>query len=294
MKLHWLLPVSGSLILLLNSCSVPGGGSGNAFRTPSEAITPGIRSGDKAITRNSIDSMINSPSGGRIDSSEAFAAPRKERPGLATTWGESVTAPMPSTAFQRATAKPYGVDAIYYNNREGLKAMDAMDDKISGLQQTAGGVMEWGVKGSIGYLPTYLSYQYYMEKWSTRRFVQGSHGEAYTIVLKNRCKSALQVVLSVDGLDVIDGKPASVQKRGYVVQAGQTLEVEGFRNSYNSVARFRFSSVSNSYANLSRGDTRNVGVIGLAVYTQKGVDPWTWMPNEVNARNNANPFAKAP
>ncbi|MGC4017202.1 MAG: hypothetical protein QM755_22220 [Luteolibacter sp.] len=85
-----------------------------------------------------------------------------------------------------------------------------------------------------------------------------------------------------------------MNKRGYVVPAGKTLEVEGYRTDYNSVAAFQFSTVSNSYANLSKGDTRNVGVIGLAVYTPKGQDPWTWMPKEIKQREAASPFAKAP
>ena len=98
----------------------------------------------------------------------------------------------------------------------------------------------------------------------------------------------------MDGLDVMDGKPASYGKRGYLVAAGDTMEIEGFRTSYSTVAAFKFSSVANSYANLRHGDTRNVGVIGLAVFTRKGVNPWTWMPKEVNRRNSAQPFATAP
>lgn len=126
-----------------------------------------------------------------------------------------------------------------------------------------------------------------------RRFVQGSSGASYSIVIKNVCKCRVQVVLSVDGLDVLDGKPASVNRAGYVIEPGKTLAVEGFRTSYDRVAEFQFSSVSQSYANLRHGDTRNVGVIGLAAYIEKGADPWTWMPTEVNQRQTANPFATA-
>ena len=298
MKMRWLIPVTGLLVWMMNSCASSGGYGAAASpsdynsRSPSEAATAGSRSGDSAINRNSIDAILSNPGRGDVNADEAFAPPRKERPGLATAFGEARKSPMTSTAFQRATERPYGVDAIYYNNHEGLVAMDALDSRISGLQTTAGGVMEWGIKGGFGFLPTY--YSYIPGAHAYRRFVEGTHNGRYSIVLKNRCKSALQVVLSVDGLDVIDGKPASVTKRGYVVPAGETLEVEGYRSSYDSVAAFKFSTVSNSYANLSRGDTRNVGVIGLAVYTQKGVDPWTWMPGEIHKRETASPFAAAP
>lgn len=145
-----------------------GGGAsgGRDFVNPSgesdvsNIITGGLRSGDSAVNRNSIDAILNSPRNGPVEGAgkgqfgmmpqggvkadEAFAPPRKERPGLATTFGETRKSPMTSTSFERATAKPYGVDAIYYNDREGLKAMGALDSKISGLQTTAGGVMEWG------------------------------------------------------------------------------------------------------------------------------------------------------
>lgn len=173
--------------------------------------------------------------------------------------------------------------------------MNAKNYKIDGYQTAAGDMLEWGIKGSIGFLPTYRSYVGGEGRVGNyRRFVEGSHGGLYTIVLHNRCKADLQVVLSVDGLDVLDGKPASVTKRGYVIPAGETLEVQGYRTGYNTVSAFQFSTVSNSYANLSRGDTRNVGVIGLAVYTPKGGDPWTWMPKEIDNRQKANPFAQAP
>lgn len=269
MKLHWQLLASGILAVILASCTAGPGGRSNSLGE----MAPRFQS-------RGADS--------RISDSEAFAAPKKERPGLATTWGNTVKSPMPSTSFQRASSKPAGVDAIYYNNREGLEAMGGMDSRVDPLQKAAGEMVEWGIRGELGYLPAYQSYM----TGGYRHFVKGSAGSTYSIVVKNRCKSALQIVLSVDGLDVIDGKPGSVQKRGYVVQAGETLEVKGFRVGYHEEAEFKFSSVNNSYANLSRGETRNVGVIGMAVFTQAGVDPWTWMPKEVEKRNTASPFAQ--
>ncbi|HEY8961389.1 MAG TPA: hypothetical protein VIM57_04225 [Luteolibacter sp.] len=282
MKLRWLILMSGASIWMLGSCSSPTmSGASHAERgsAPDSAATPNRR---------------ESPLPGRATAEEAFAVPKKDRPGLATAFGKSIKDPMPPTSFNRASAKPYGVDAIYYNDREGLKAMHAMNDRVDGYQTVAGGVLEWGIKGNFGLLPTYLKSAYYGNDYGSRRFVEGTHGGTYSIVLRNRCQCDLQAVLSVDGLDVVDGRPASVTKRGYVIPAGETLEVKGYRTGYNSVAAFQFSSVSGSYANLSQGNTRNVGVIGLAVYTPKGASPWTWMPDEVNRRNTANPFAPAP
>ena len=212
--------------------------------------------------------------------------PAEERPGLATGYGRQVKDEWHRQSFVRAGSGPVGTDAIYYNDREGVDAMSGWKSKVGALQQAAGGRVEWGIKGGFGYPPAYKS--------GARRFVVGSGGSPYSVYIRNRCKSRLEVVVSVDGLDVIDGKPASFRKRGYVVAPGEALEVKGWRTGWDSVARFEFSSVGDSYSNRRHGTARNVGVIGLAVFGEKGVDPWKWMPDEVRQRQTASPFATAP
>lgn len=156
----------------------------------------------------------------------------------------------------------------------------------SGMQRAAGGLIEWGVKGSWGMLKNYNT--------GSRRYVVGRKGSNYSLLVKNLSHSALEIVLSVDGLDVMDGKAASFRKRGYIIQPGKTLTVKGFRTSHSAVAAFKFSSTSGSYSNLRHGQTRNVGIIGMAVFTQKGVDPWRWSRNAIRHRHTASPFAEAP
>lgn len=215
----------------------------------------------------------------------AEAAPR---PGLATGWGREKASSITAQSFVRASSKPAGTDVIYYNNKQGIKAMASSLTRVEGYQTAAGSLVEWGVKGRSGFLDTYKEGRY------GRRLVAGDSGSNYSIVVHNRSRSTLEIVASVDGLDVFDGKPASFSKRGYLVAAGDSLKIDGFRTSNDRVAAFTFSSVANSYANLRHGDTRNVGVIGIAVFTQKGVDPWTWMPDEIRQRDQAQPFALAP
>ncbi len=222
----------------------------------------------------------------RKDSMKPIA--ESQRPGLATGWGKQKASSVSGQSFVRAASKPAGTDVIYYNDQEGIKAMISSMTRVEGMQAAAGGLVEWGVKGRGGFLATYK------EGGNGRRLVIGDAGSDYTIVFRNRSKSTLEVVASVDGLDVFDGKSASFSKRGYLVAAGKMLEIDGFRTSEETVAAFKFSSVANSYANLKHGNTRNVGVIGIAVFTQKGVDPWTWMPGEIHTRDQAQPFAQAP
>lgn len=160
--------------------------------------------------------------------------------------------------------------------------------KVSAMQSAAGGLVEWGIKGRYGYLKTYESYTH------DKRFVMGKKDDHYSIVVKNKSRSTLEIVCSVDGLDVMDGKTAKYSKRGYLVTPGKTLTIEGFRTSLNRVAKFQFSGVSSSYANLKHGDTRNVGIIGMAVFTQKGVPAWGHQSHDEQMRAAASPFATAP
>ena len=75
--------------------------------------------------------------------------------------------------------------------------------------------------------------------------------------------------MSVDGLDAMDGKPASFKKRGYVLAPFETLAVEGFRTSAATVAAFHFGGMSESYGHRRHGDTTNAGIVGVAVFEQK-------------------------
>lgn len=245
------------------------------------AVTSGLRSGDSTVDRNSIDTILNNP------------APR---PGLATGWGDEKKSAITGQSFVRSSSKPAGTDVIYYNDKQGIKAMTTELTRVEGLQTAAGGLVEWGVKGRLGFLDTYKegSSGFLMNSSFGRRLVAGDTNSTYTIVVRNRSKSTLEIVASVDGLDVMDGKAASFSKRGYLIEPGATLEIDGFRTSEHTVAEFKFSSVSNSYANLRHGNTRNVGVLGLAVFTQKGVNPWTWMPAEISRRSQARAFSEAP
>lgn len=275
MKRHLFLIAASTAALFFSSCAT-GPYYGEQAPAPS-ATSGGLRSGDSSIDRSSVDAIIQQSPPKRV-----------ERPGLATGWGNEKTSHLQDASFTRAAAKPAGIDTIYYNDKEGIKAMSRFPASTAPMQQAAGGLVEWGIKGGFRFLPAY-------KEWGHgRRLVAGEKNGHYSIVVKNRCKSPLEIVASVDGLDVMDGRPASFSKRGYIVEPGKTLTIDGFRTSSSSVASFKFSGVSNSYANMRHGDTRNIGVIGLAVFTKKGVNPWKWMPDEIQTRGTARAFAEAP
>jgi hypothetical protein len=104
-------------------------------------------------------------------------------------------------------------------------------------------------------------------------FVLGHLGERYTLRVVNHSGRRIEAVVSVDGRDVIDGKPADWRgKRGYLVPAWSSVDIDGWRLSQQEAAAFRFSSVSDSYA-ARTGNAREVGVIGVAIFPERWYPP---------------------
>jgi hypothetical protein len=101
-----------------------------------------------------------------------------------------------------------------------------------------------------------------------RRFVLGQAGERYRVKIVNPTPARIEAVVSVDGLDAIDGRPADLSKRGYIIPAYGETTVDGWRTSLATVAAFRFSSVGESYAG-RKGQARNVGVVGVAFFREQ-------------------------
>ena len=227
--------------------------------------------------------------GAKPASAVSEQAPR--RGGLATAFGESIEDKIDYQNFKRGfLAKPFAVGMLHYNDRDGAKGMASyLGTPIpleGGLITTAKGAVDWGLKSDRSkYLGGYLV--------DGKVILEGEKDDRYAIVLRNNTKQPLECVVSVDGLDVMDGDPAAYSKRGYIVGPKRTVEIKGFRTSTNRVSAFRFGDVSNSYAALRHDDTRNVGVIGVAVFTHEGDNPWVLPVDEKN-RKEADPFPGSP
>jgi hypothetical protein len=103
-------------------------------------------------------------------------------------------------------------------------------------------------------------------------WVLGQQGRRYAVHVRNHGGQRVEVVVSVDGRDVVDGRPSALGKRGYLVDPYGEVVIDGFRLSRQAVAAFRFSSVARSYA-ARMGDARDVGVIGVAVFPERAPAP---------------------
>jgi hypothetical protein len=216
---------------------------------------------------------------------EAIAA-EESRPGLGTAYGESRRSSIENVSFSRAEAStPDVVFAIHYDDASGVRAAAnakrtrAWADEA--LQEHAG--LSFALLDDSGrVLPAAAVGS---DLWAV-----GSPDSRYSLAIANDTASAFEVVASVDGLDIIDGRPASFSKRGYIVDPFSSVVIDGWRTSEDSVAAFRFSSVDDSYAE-RMGDGRNIGVIGAAFFREapRGWDDWR-APEESWRRDRADPF----
>ena len=208
------------------------------------------------------------------------------RPGLATRAGSRVVSSVTTVAFFRKGSVPDAIDTFHYNDEIGAKAMIDLAGggrRRTGMFPAANQLLRVGLESrSTGrVLPRYET--------DGRRVVVGQAGAGYVIVLENRSSQRQEVVVSVDGLDVMTGRTAGLSGRGYVIEPRATLRIRGFREDSTGVREFRFGSVADSAA-AARGQAANVGVIGLAVFTEDEAAALEARRQEQARRDRANAF----
>jgi hypothetical protein len=277
----------------------PGGGSG--YGTSADA-----RPSQPSLSKQASPSADSAPSGGDFDAPPPAAAPPatasaergasrpspspeppRDRPGLGTEWGETRQSRVHDVSFARADAdRPFAVANLFYNDRRGVDAQVSFHNGTASRRHdfsAANGAISVAIHDGSGDS---------LEAVHTgdRTYVVGQSGERYTIVLTNHTGHRFEAIATVDGLDVINGKTGTLSNRGYVLMPFATLEIDGFRQSTDAVAAFRFASVADSYA-AQTGSARNVGVIGVAFFSERG-DTFNdgWSNGELNRRDTANPF----
>jgi hypothetical protein len=205
---------------------------------------------------------------------EARARRLAAKPERATVWGETRLSPLHEVSFERASDVPMAQGMIFYDDHtlDGARYDEA--PSYAGL--------ETQIVDDRG--------RPFETLWAGGQFhVEGSEGQRYSLLVRNRTGQRVEVVASVDGLDVVDGRRASLAKRGYLVDRYATLTIDGFRRNHREVAAFRFGSVADSYA-ARTGSDRNVGVICFAFFDERGAR--VHYDDERERRRDARPFSE--
>lgn len=255
----------------------------------------GFGGGAQPGTSTSPSAPPPSPAAGSAAREEARSATKdsarpsepapESRPGLGTEWGESRTSRVHDVTFVRDSSRPFAVATLHYNDRRGVDALANLhSQRPSRSLTTGGGAVTVSIRDANGN-PLEAMHV------GDRTFVIGQAGQRYSIVLTNNTSHRFEAVATVDGLDVVNGKPGNFDHRGYVLLPFATLEIEGFRQSSAAVAAFRFAAVADSYA-AQTGSARNVGVIGVALFSERGD---AFIPeSDTRLRDTASPFPSDP
>jgi hypothetical protein len=188
--------------------------------------------------------------------------------------------------FVRDSSRPFAVATLHYDDRKGVDAMANLHAQRETRREVpaGAGAITIAIKDASGN-PLEAVHV------GDRTMIVGQAGQRYSIVLTNHTSHRFESVVTVDGLDVINGTPGTLDHRGYVLLPFATLEIEGFRQSASAVAAFRFAAVRDSYA-AQMGRARNVGVIGAAFFGERGDDVVD--ENELRLRDTASPFPADP
>ena len=128
-------------------------------------------------------------------------------------------------------------------------------------------------------------------------WVAGRPGANYAVRVRSLEDRRIMAVISVDGVNAVNGKTASSRaENGYVLDAADRYDVTGWRKSNDSVAAFYFSQSDMSYASRT-GRPKDVGVIGVALYREKLPEPVAYegpvYESASSARATAEPSAAA-
>jgi hypothetical protein len=266
------------------ACSRGGGLDASAPEAPqAKSRAPGQPMGNPAA---GAEAAANSPSTAATGGADREEAPSAdERPGLGTEFGESRESRISTTSFTREHSdRPFDALRLFYNDATGARAMAqraGVNDLGSAQARTREGAITVRLLDASGSpLQGFSS--------GSNTYVVGSAGDRYTIQIRNNTGSRFEAVTTVDGLDVINGRTGSLSNRGYIVNGFSTVEIDGWRRSTDTVAAFRFGKVSQSYAG-KKGEDRNVGVIGVAVFEEQGAS-FSWTEREIDRRHGADPF----
>jgi hypothetical protein len=113
-----------------------------------------------------------------------------------------------------------------------------------------------------------------------KQYIEGRTGNEYAVRIRNCSGARLLAVLSVDGVNAVNGETASYGQAGYVIEPGGYVTVEGWRKSLDSTAAFYFTDPQDSYASRT-GRPQDLGVIGVALFRERAAPPSSYGSNEV-------------
>jgi len=126
----------------------------------------------------------------------------------------------------------------------------------------------------------------------SRLYFQAFKGHDYGIRLTNQTGDRVAVLMTVDGLNVIDGT-RSRQSRGepmYVLDPWESTVVRGWRTSLDEIRRFVFVDEQRSYAERTGQGNGDLGWIRVTSFREAGRP--AYKPRDWNSREESDEFGQ--
>jgi len=104
-----------------------------------------------------------------------------------------------------------------------------------------------------------------------KQWVEARENTKFEIKVENNSYSRVLAVASVDGLNVINAKHKGPMgdTPGYVINNNSSLSIPGWLVDNKGANEFLFASEKNSYSRKIGADESNIGVIGVAIVSEK-------------------------
>ncbi|HEY4466995.1 MAG TPA: hypothetical protein VGN53_04285 [Klebsiella sp.] len=227
----------------------------------------------KGFKFNSIIAGILLLLGGCSNSMHYSNAPASD---VGTAWGGDVRSTVESVSVERAEREPSEMILINYSSK-----YPSGYDRVYSIRINE---LEYAVRdANFNSIPITRRYTSSAGQW--QYIIPARVGTHYQLYVRNHSRDTnYEIVATVDGLDVLNGKSGSLNNHGYIVNAGDSLAIKGFRKDKHTEAAFQFSDASDSYAaNSAQGDVRNTGVIGFAAFALQGPTKKTLPPCSAQA-----------
>lgn len=100
-------------------------------------------------------------------------------------------------------------------------------------------------------------------------WIPAPKGNEFQLFINNNSDRRVLAVPLIDGLSVMDGKPGNLQSSGYILGPHEGGAIPGWRIDSQTVAAFKFDSVSKGLSFFAKKDSRDVGVIQCAIFEEK-------------------------
>jgi hypothetical protein len=106
-------------------------------------------------------------------------------------------------------------------------------------------------------------------KHNGKTYAIGKRGQVFGVQIKNRSRDRVEAVISVDGRDVLTGKKATKEARGYVLSGRESTVIKGWRTSQSTVAEFEFAKRGEGYDSQMGGEGTREGLVGVAIFDER-------------------------